>query len=208
MAPDIISHIAEESRMYPGNVAPLPARISQVEDGDVLAMGGRNLEVQFGNGHAIDQIMLFSRSDRLFFAADQVLSTTKPNVSLSSFDPNGNPLGEYLHSLHRIRETMPADTLVFPGHQHPFIGLHQKCWDLTRHYEERCKRILCLCQAGPKSIADLVPLLFPRKLNASQYGFAFREILAYANAMIHREGLRWEDEEVSGIARLSAHYAM
>jgi hypothetical protein len=41
-------------------------------------------------------------------------------------------------------------------------------------------------------VADLVPVLFPRPLDAHQLGFAFSEVHAHVNFMIERGELRWQ----------------
>ena len=61
-----------------------------------------------------------------------------------------------------------------------------RCAELEAHHEERCDRIRAACAQGPKSAADLVPVLFTRELDPHQMSFAFTETLAHANRLVRR----------------------
>ena len=104
-------------------VSGLPKTYRRLIAGDVLRLGGRAFEVLTGGGHSPEQVMLLSRDDKLFFAADQVLAKITPNVSVAAVDPAGDPLGIYLRSLAALKETVADDVLILPGHQLPFTGL-------------------------------------------------------------------------------------
>ena len=174
-------------------VKPLPPTFLRVVAGDVLKIGGRNFRVLTGDGHAPEQIMLWCEDDGVFLAADQVLAKITPNVSVWAVDPDGDPLGLYLRSLRTLRATVPADVLVLPGHQLPFRGLHTRITELIAHHEERCATIADACAKAPRSVADLVPVLFPRKLDPHQMSFAFSETLAHVNTMLREHQLAWAE---------------
>ena len=73
----------------------------------MLRIGNREFEVLTGAGHSPEEIMLFNRAEKLFFAADQVLAKISPNVSVIAVDPEGDPLGYYLRSLNALRRDHP-----------------------------------------------------------------------------------------------------
>src|SRR5436305_12775549 len=102
---------------------------------DTQKNGERSFEVLTGNGHAPEQVMLYCAADNVFLAADQVLAKITPNISVWAVDPEGDPLGLYLRSLKELREEIPSDALVLPGHQLPFIGLHTRSSELIAHHE-------------------------------------------------------------------------
>ena len=176
-------------------VNPLPPTFVRVVAGDVLRIGGREFRVLTGDGHAPEQIMLWCEADNIFLAADQVLAKITPNVSVWAVDPEGDPLGLFLRSLRAIRETIPADALVLPGHQLPFHGLHTRIDELIAHHDERCDAIANACGSQAKSVADLVPVLFPRALDPHQMSFAFSEALAHVNYMLRSGRLLWADAD-------------
>jgi glyoxylase-like metal-dependent hydrolase (beta-lactamase superfamily II) len=168
----------------------LPPTYHRVVAGDVLRIGSREFDVLTGGGHSPEEIMLVCRADKLFFAADQVLAKISPNVSVVAVDPQGDPLGHYLRSLHALRSEVPDDALVLPGHNLPFFGLHTRIAELIGHHQARCDRIVQACRAAPKSAAELVPFVFTRELDPHQMGFAFSEVLAHVNYMLRRSMLR------------------
>jgi glyoxylase-like metal-dependent hydrolase (beta-lactamase superfamily II) len=183
--------VAIQGHGYLRMVSGLPPTFERIVAGDTLTIGGRSFEVLTGNGHAPEQAMLYCRADNVFLAADQVLAKITPNVSVWAVEPDGDPLGLYLRSLGEIKEGIPADALVLPGHQLPFYGLHVRSDQLIAHHEMRCSLIAEACRAAPRSAAELVPVLFSRQLDPHQMSFAFSEVQAHINYMLRRGDLAW-----------------
>ena len=106
-------------------------------------------------------------------------------------DPEGDPLGIYLRSLASLKRDIPEDALVLPGHNLPFIGLHQRIDELAAHHEARCLAIAQACRQAPCTTADLVPVVFRRPIDdPHQMGFAFSEVLAHVNYMLREHRLQ------------------
>jgi glyoxylase-like metal-dependent hydrolase (beta-lactamase superfamily II) len=103
-------------------------------------------------------------------------------------EPEGNPLALYLESLGRY-EPMPADTLVLPSHGKPFRGMHARIGQLRDHHAARLAEVREACAEKPQSAADIVPMMFKRKLDIHQMTFALGEALAHLN-------LLWLDGEL------------
>ncbi|MGH6776512.1 MAG: MBL fold metallo-hydrolase, partial [Bradyrhizobium sp.] len=59
---------------YLKRVSILPASYGRISHGDEISIGSRRFKVITGGGHALDQVMLYCAADKLFLAADQVLS--------------------------------------------------------------------------------------------------------------------------------------
>jgi glyoxylase-like metal-dependent hydrolase (beta-lactamase superfamily II) len=171
---------------YLQQIDPLPETFRRLLMGDALSFGGMTYRVFTGDGHVAEQVMLYCESEKLLFAADQVLERISPNVAVWAGEPDGDPLGHYLRSLRWLGSEIPDDVLVLPGHMRPFHGLRQRARELIAHHELRCNLILAACTGGPQSIPQLVPLLFRRKLDAHQMSFAFAETLAHANRLVRR----------------------
>lgn len=178
--------VAIQGSEYLRLVSPLPNRFVRLLMPDVLEIGDRKLRIISGDGHAHEQVMLYSESENLLFAADQVLEKISPNISVFANEPLGDPLGHYLRSLRFLAKELPESVLVLPGHRRPFFGLSQRCAELEAHHEERCDRIRVACSARAHSVAELVPLLFERKLDPHQMSFAFTETLAHVNRLVRR----------------------
>ncbi|MBX9589059.1 MAG: MBL fold metallo-hydrolase [Hyphomonadaceae bacterium] len=183
--------VATQGHGYLKMVSGLPPTFMRLVAGDTLAIGGRSFEVLTGNGHAPEQVMLYCAADNVFLAADQVLAKITPNISVWAVEPDGDPLGLYVRSLREIKQQIPADALVLPGHQLPFYGLHVRSDELIAHHEARCAAIAAACRAAPRSAAELVPVLFTRALDPHQMSFAFSEVQAHVNYMLRRGELAW-----------------
>ena len=170
----------------------LPPSYIRLRAGETIDIGGRRFAILTGAGHAPEQVMLLSREDGLFFAADQVLAKISPNIGVWPWEPLADPLGDYLRSLAELRAAVPPDALVLAAHNLPFHGLPTRIEELQRHHDARCDDIAAACARGPHSVAELVPVLFPRPLDAHQTGFAFGETLAHVNRMVARGELAME----------------
>jgi len=195
--------VATQGHGYLKMVSGLPPTFERIVAGDALTIGGRSFEVLTGNGHAPEQVMLYCAADNVFLAADQVLAKITPNVSVWAVEPTGDPLGLYVRSLGEVKQRIPADALVLPGHQLPFLGLHERSDQLIAHHEMRCAAIADACRTAPRSAAELVPVLFSRQLDPHQMSFAFSEVQAHVNFMLRRGELAWVEGD-DGIERVVA----
>jgi len=196
------ARVTTQGHGYLKMVTGLPPTFERLVAGDTLSIGGRTFAVLAGDGHAPEQIMLYCEAERLLLAADQVLAKISPNVSVWAVDPNGDPLGLYLRSLAALKARIPADTLVLPGHQLPFVGLAQRSDELIAHHDHRCRLIAAACRVKPRSPAQLVPVVFRHPLDAHQMSFAFSEVLAHVNYMLREGALVWAPSR-GGIARVA-----
>lgn len=168
----------------------VPPSYHRIKHGDTLAIGGRDLRVLTGGGHSLEQAMLYQPAEKLFFAADQVIARISPNVSVHPMEPDLDALGIYLRSLADTRAAVAADVLVLPGHGLPFYGLHDRIDALMAHHAARCAEIAAACREVPLTVAQILPHIFPRTLDAHQTGFAFGEVLAHVNHMLAQGTLR------------------
>ena len=99
------------------------------------------------------------------------------------------------------KRDIPADALVLPGHNLPFVGLHARIDELAAHHEVRCLAIAQACRQAPCTAADLVPVVFRRAIDdPHQMGFAFSEVLAHVNYMLREHRL----QSVPGSSQLTA----
>ena len=200
---ETVENVVTKGHEYLRLVSGLPPTYRRLIAGDTLKIGARTFEILTGGGHSAEQVMLLSRSDSIFLAADQVLAQITPNVSVHAVDPTGDPLGIYMRSLAALKVAVPADVLVLPGHQLPFRGLHARVDELVAHHHARCGEIAAACRAKPCSTAELIGVVFKRALDPHQIGFAFYEILAHVNFML-RAGALVEAGREGGVIRYAA----
>jgi len=199
---DVTDRVTTGGHGYLRLVTGLPTQFRRLENGGGLRIGGRHFAVFTGGGHAPEQATLYCAEEKIFFSADQVLAKISPNISVQAMEPETDPLGDYLRSLAGLREMIPADTLVLPGHHVPFTGLHVRLDELAAHHAERCEMIAEACRAGAKTATDLVPVVFKRELDPHQMGFAFSEVVAHVNYMRNR-GELVQSAGADGILRVS-----
>lgn len=168
-----------------------------VDEGDTIELGGQTYEVLIGRGHAPHMLMLYRPTDRVLIAADQVLPSITPNVSVMPRIKDPNPLKSFLDTLASLRR-LPEDTLVLPSHGAPFRGLWAKLEALEHHHELRLEEVLQAC-TDEKSAFELFDVLFGRELDAQQTSFALGESLAHLH-YLEAQGLL-SRSELSGVVR-------
>jgi hypothetical protein len=179
---------------YLRTVTGLPRTFRRLIAGEVLRIGERDFDVLSGGGHSPEQIMLYCPADRVLLCADQVLARISPNISVQAMDPDGDPLGIFLRSLAALKASLPATTLLLPGHNLPFIGLHTRLDELAAHHAGRCNAIAEACRVHGHTAAELIPVVFRRPIDdPHQMGFAFSEALAHVNLMMREGRLRFAD---------------
>ncbi len=198
--PAAVEDMVSRGHSYLKLTTELPAVYHRLVAGEHIDIGGRRFDILTGGGHAPEQVMLLCREFGIFLAADQVLARISPNIGVWPGEPDGDPLGEYLRSLASLRQ-LPELVLVLPAHNLPFYGLHDRIAALEQHHELRCREIAAACATQARSVAEILPLLFPRALDAHQMGFAFGEALAHVNFM-RRSGRLAMQTDPGGIQRL------
>lgn len=180
--------IRERSGYYPSLVPTMPEHYRRVTDGEVIRIGDRDWRVIIGYGHAPEHISLYDAGTNIFIAGDMVLPRISTNVSVFDYEPDGDPLRLYLESLYKY-EPLPTDTYVLPSHGRPFKGLHERIQQQRDHHRDRLAEVVQACREGGKTTADIVPVLFHRKLDTHQLTFAMGEALAHLNMLLFRGDL-------------------
>lgn len=155
----------------------LPHGYHRLVDGQRLTMGRHEWRVVVGSGHSPEHACLLNESDGVLISGDQILPRISSNVSLSSGEPDGDPLGEWLASIDRLLE-LPADLLVCPAHGEPFRGLHVRLGALRDEHHARLDA-LEMALAQPMRAIDCFPLLFKRTIGPDHIGLATGEALAH-----------------------------
>ena len=204
---DVVAGVLARGNAYRSIVdeRPPPTAWTWLDAGDAVRLGGRDWTVRIGRGHAPRMLMLHCPAEKLLIAADQVLPSISPNVSVQPGDGalfgarDDDPLGSFLDSLDELR-ALPADTLVLPSHGRPFLGLHARLDALAAHHAERLDRVLEACADGPRTAAELFDVLFGHKLDAQQTAFALGEALAHARRL-ERDGRLARGVDAAGIER-------
>ncbi|HKS88567.1 MAG TPA: MBL fold metallo-hydrolase [Stellaceae bacterium] len=181
---------AEDSELYARRhagyrkgVPSVPPAYHRLADGMAVDIGGRAWRVIVGEGHAPELACLYCTETGVLIAGDQILPKISPNISVPAHEPDGDPLARYLRSLAKLRDALPADTLILPSHNLPFRGVHRRIDELAAHHRERCAEVVAAC-ARPHSAAELLPVMFRRRLDQHQTAFALGEALAHLHYLV------------------------
>jgi glyoxylase-like metal-dependent hydrolase (beta-lactamase superfamily II) len=193
--PAQVQRLEPQTHSYRQLVAPVPAGHRVIRDGESIAIGGTEWRVVVGRGHTPEHACLIAPERSLFLAGDQVLPQISPNVSVWAFDPEAEPLSEFLETLAALHR-LPDDLLVLPSHGPPFRGLHRRLDELVLHHRERLDLALAAC-AEPRTAWEVMQALFPMKLDPHQTSFALGESLAHLRYLTTR-GLLSRDRPAGG----------
>ena len=199
--PDAIEKLKGRGSHFASLVPAMPERFARLLDGDVLRIGEHDWTCHVGYGHAPEHMSLHCPALGVLISGDMVLPRISTNVGVNDSEPEGNPLRRYLASIERMR-ALPADTLVLPSHGKPFRGLHTRIDQLKAHHDERFAEVMQACAEAPQSAADLLTVLFKRKLDLHQTTFAMGESIAHLNAL-WLEGRLSRSLDSQGVYRFS-----
>lgn len=166
---------------YRAVVSGLPRVAQHPVDGDEAAWDSGTWRWLATGGHAAGHLCLVERTSRVLIAGDQLLPAISPNVSLTGWGLDANPLDSYLRSLERLRGLDPA-TLVLPSHGLPFVGVRERALELAHRHELRLERLLEVCRE-PCAAAESLRVLYRRPLAG------FHLFLALGEAVAHLEYL-------------------
>ena len=174
-----IEALMARGNTYAAGVPELPAAFVRLREHALLDIGDHRWRVMVGHGHAPEHISLYCEELGIFIAGDQVLPRISTNVAVWATEPDGDPLADYLATLERFR-SLPADTLGLPSHGLVFRGLRSRLQQLRDHHRERLDELLACCHRGVTA-ADMLPVLFRRKLDTTGVFFAMGEAIAHLN---------------------------
>ena len=191
---EVIIRQRQRRNPYRKGVSEPPASYTRIVAGGRIELAGSGWQVLIGEGHAPEQVTLFSAERNMLLAADQILPKISPVIGVWAAEPDADPLGDFLRSLRQYHD-LPADCRVMPAHGLPYLGLHERLGQLATHHDQRLERTLDACRE-PATAADVLRRLFTRPLDAHQTGFALAETLAHLNHLLRAGRLeRWSDRD-------------
>jgi len=170
-------------------VSPVPVSFVRMREGDLLRIGYRDWRVLTGNGHSPDHACLIDDSGGIMIAGDQVLPKITSNVSLGLSEPEGDPLGDWLASIAKLK-TLSDSLFVLPSHGDPFTGLHARLDALDHGHRDRLDALYAFL-AEPRRGLDCFGILFGRAIDDSSYGLATGEAMAHLRRLeLERRAVR------------------
>lgn len=196
--PEAQALIRKRHDYYARLVPDVPRQFHRLLHGQNLHIGGRDWELIAGYGHAPEHMALWCPTQDVLISGDMVLPRISTNISVFDLEPEANPLPLYLASL-KAYDRLPTSALVLPSHGRPFRGLHARIAQQQAHHAERLDEVLAAC-AHPQSAYDLLTVLFHRRLDMHQLGFAMGESIAHLHAL-YFQGALTRSLDADGIYR-------
>jgi glyoxylase-like metal-dependent hydrolase (beta-lactamase superfamily II) len=160
-------------------VSPLPLGNIRIAEGDEIRVGDRTWTIMVGSGHTPEHACLVDLDGKLMIAGDQLLPRITSNVSVMMSEPEGDPLGDWLASIARLRRDVPADTLVMPAHGEPFTGVHARLDRLEGGHRKQLDMLAAHLAEAPRRVVDCFTVLFARAIDDSIFGLASGEAMAH-----------------------------
>jgi glyoxylase-like metal-dependent hydrolase (beta-lactamase superfamily II) len=180
--PDSVEKIRARSNYFPTLVPDVPRQYRRMQDGDVITIGGHSWACISGYGHAPEHIALYCAEARILLGGDMMLPRISTNVSVYDVEPEANSLKQFLDSIDKFK-ALDEQTLTLPSHGKPFTGLYQRIRQLHDHHRDRLAEVMEACAEKPCSAADVLPVLFKRKLDLHQTTFAMGESIAHLHKL-------------------------
>ena len=134
---------AEVRRHFPAQ----PDRL--LDDGEQADVPGWTLEAVWTPGHTPGHLCFAEHTHQLLLSGDHLLPDLTPHIGLPGGTAAGDPLADYLASLHRLASS--AFREVLPAHQHRFADAAARARALVDHHEQRLASVLAIVAAvsGP-----------------------------------------------------------
>lgn len=195
-----LARIAIES--HPGFKYGVKRRIefTEVNDGDKISIGDRELTCVQTPGHTRGHMCLYDAANAILFSGDHVLGDITPNISM--WTDTQNFLQDYLVSLERVA-SLHID-LVLPGHRRQVTDCKDRIEQLKRHHQARADEVLSILKRGPQSGYQVATqmtweLRFDswNEFPISQKWFAMGEAISHL-VYLEREGLIAANRTVEG----------
>jgi glyoxylase-like metal-dependent hydrolase (beta-lactamase superfamily II) len=164
-------------------VSEVVAPTTALRGGEKLEAAGRIWEVVHTPGHSAAHVCLFDASERILISGDHLLPTITPHIDFKRGE--GDPLGEFLDSLHKVEELDPA--LVLPGHGRPFEDGAERARVVARHHDRRLGAITQVIRNQPRTADQITDEVFGTELLHFQRRLALGEALAHL-AYLRRRG--------------------
>lgn len=137
--------------------APLYAyRLASAEElraGQRVRAGALDLTAIHTPGHTSDHLAFFEPGSGALFTGDAVVGR-----GTSFIDPPDGNLAQYLRSLARMEELGPRT--IYPGHGPVVVRARQKLLGYVAHREERERQVLTALEDGPRTIAEMVEVIY------------------------------------------------
>jgi len=193
--------VPRQSDFWKGMYVPGEPQV-WIEDGDVIEIGARRLEVVWTPGHAPGHCVFYLRDEKVMIVGDHLLPRITPHVG---FGPGtqGNPLGDFIASQRKVQAfdvdfVLPAHGGVFEDHRH-------RANQIIQHHRARLEQMIDLLRRGRHCGYEVARWAFDfDESSAISYQFpATFETLAHLEYLRH-EGRATRETNAEGLVLYGA----
>ena len=176
-----------------------------LEDGHIIDLDGRRLEVLATPGHTQGHVVFVDREEGSLFSGDHVLPHITPSIGFEQV-PRDSALADYLASLSLVRGL--PDLRMLPAHGPVRPGTHARIDELLGHHEERLRATMDAVVGGASAHDVASALSWTRRertfdeLDTFNQMLAVNETAAHLDVLVDR-GLLGSAQD-KGIRRYSA----
>ena len=174
-----------------GGRGPRPPMIApdrELSDGERVDVPGWQVEAVWTPGHSPGHTCFRVPDHGLLLAGDHVLPSSTPHIGLSRADRDGDPLGDFLASLHKVNR--PDITMVLPAHEHRFDHLADRVHAIVAHHEGHLLALETALTVGPRTLWELAKgLQWNRpwvELDSMMHRAAVNETAAHLRHLVRR----------------------
>lgn len=192
--PESLDRLRARYGRYAAAVHRFPDSFDALAAEQVLPVGSRRWRIFVGRGHSPEHACLVDDEAGIVIAGDQALPDISSNVSVTANEPNDDPLGDWIESLHRMRRCCDGRLLVLPSHGLPYVGLHRRIDELLGRHEAALEDLLAALRAAPRRAFDVFPVLFSKPVDAGSR--LDRLTLATGESMAHLNHLQRRGQAV------------
>jgi glyoxylase-like metal-dependent hydrolase (beta-lactamase superfamily II) len=154
-----------------------------LEEGELVIGSGRTLHVVQTPGHTRGHVVFHDRAAKLLFAGDHVLPTITPSIGFEAVI-SPNPLGDFLHSLARVRNL--PDAMLLPAHGAIAPSVHARIDELVDHHGRRLDQTKAALNAGAETVFQVAcQLLWTRRKRRLDELDFFNQMLAVSETGAH-----------------------
>jgi glyoxylase-like metal-dependent hydrolase (beta-lactamase superfamily II) len=176
------SGVSEQAlRRHAERAKDLPSGVAALVEPERALLPGVEIETDLGTwtvhetpGHAPSHVCLFQRERRLLISGDHLLG----RISLFyDYGWTPDPVGEFLASLDVV-ERLDA-RLALSGHGKPFVDVPSHIEGNRKLVAEHLHSVLGALAAGPRTVVELVPLVYGDQVDELNGSWLLAQTLSY-----------------------------
>jgi glyoxylase-like metal-dependent hydrolase (beta-lactamase superfamily II) len=155
-----------------------------IEDGDVVRIGAREIQIVWTPGHTAGHCCLYFPQDKVLIVGDHLLPKITPHVGVYYTGPD-NPLQDFLNSQQKIQQfdvemVLPAHGAIFKDHRY-------RAQQIIQHHKYRLQEILDAAKGKARTAYEIALDIFDLGKESPIFHFmaATFETLAHLHLLMY-----------------------